>query len=271
MGEDVQVGRMVQDLRISRNLRQEDVAARAGVSRPTVSRLERGLIDGMTIGALRTIRRALGMPSIVSLGWRSPGIDRLRDSLHASMVEQVAVALSALAWQLVPAHSFSQYGERGSADILAWHPASSAVLIVETKTRLFGLQDTLMTINRKRRLLPGIAAKELGWHVRVVGVVLVLPDFSTNRHVVGRHEATFAAALPHRQVEVRHWLSNPNGSLRGIWFLPISHHDDLGQRSRRRRAWKGRSQTGRTPKPGAAAHERSIPGVAKAESSRRDA
>ena len=88
MGDDVQVGRMVQDLRISRDLRQEDVAARAGVSRPTVSRLERGLIDGMTVGALRAISRALGMPSIASLGWRTLEIDRLRDRLHASMATE---------------------------------------------------------------------------------------------------------------------------------------------------------------------------------------
>jgi transcriptional regulator with XRE-family HTH domain len=59
MGDDVQVGRMVQDLRISKGLCQEDVAAQAGVGLPTVSRLERGLIDGIAVGKLRAISRAL--------------------------------------------------------------------------------------------------------------------------------------------------------------------------------------------------------------------
>jgi len=72
MAHEVQVGRMVNAVRISRNLRQADVAARASVSGTTVSRLERGLIDGMTVAALRAISRALEMPPIVSLGWRSP-------------------------------------------------------------------------------------------------------------------------------------------------------------------------------------------------------
>jgi len=261
---------MVQDLRISRDLRQEDVAARAGVSRPTVSRLERGLIDGLTVGALRAISRALGMPSVVSLGWRSPEIDRLRDRLHAAMVEQVAAALSSLGWELVPEHSFNQYGERGSADILAWHRASSALLIVETKTRLFDLQDTLMAINRKRRLLPGLAAKEYGWHPGQVGVLLVLPDVSTHRHVVWRHAATFAAALPQRQVEVRHWLAHPNGGLRGIWFLAISHDDDIGQRSRRRRASKRRLGTGRMQKPGPLGPRGTLSGSRMTDSGRHD-
>ena len=43
MGDDVQIGRMVQDVRVARNLRQVDVAVGAGITRQMVSRLERGL------------------------------------------------------------------------------------------------------------------------------------------------------------------------------------------------------------------------------------
>ena len=64
MSDDGQIGRIVQDLRIARGLRQEDVAARAGGSRETVWRLERGLIDGLSVGALRALSRPLAMPSL---------------------------------------------------------------------------------------------------------------------------------------------------------------------------------------------------------------
>lgn len=238
MGDDIRVGRVVQALRVTRNLRQEDVAARAGVSRPTVSRLERGLVDGMTVGSLRAISRALRMPPLVVLGWRSPEVDRLRDRLHAAMVEDVVSILNAMGWETRPEHSFSHYGERGSVDVLAWHAAAKALLVVETKTRLWDLQDLLSTLDRKRRLLPGLAASEFGWQARVIGVVLVLPEVSTHRHVVDRHAATFRAALPQRQREVRGWLAAPAGNLRGVLFLPISHDDDVGQRAGRRRAPK---------------------------------
>ena len=240
---------MVRDVRLSRNLCQSDVAARAGVGRPTVSRLERGLVDGMSVGSLRAISRALEMPSLVSLGWRSPETDRLRDRLHAAMVEQVVALLGPLGWVVAPEHSFNHFGERGSADILAWHIASGVILIVETKTRLWDLQDLLVTLDRKRRLLPELAARQFGWRARAVGVVLVLPEMSTHRHVIARHVATFHAALPQRQREVRDWLAEPAGNLRGILFLPIAHHDDIGQRSRRRRAL-------RTPKRGNLRQER---------------
>jgi hypothetical protein len=118
---------------------------------------------------------------------------------------------------------------------------------VETKTRLFDIQDTLMTIDRKRRLVPRLAEKDFGWRAELVGVVFVFPEMSTHRHVVSRHAATFGAALPARQVEVRQWLTQPTGGLRGIWFLPISHGDDIGQRSRRRRASRSRSEARSVP------------------------
>src|SRR5450830_1224526 len=99
MSDDVQVGRIVQSVRLARNLRQQDVACRAGVSRGTVSGLERGLIDGMTVGTLRAISRAMGMPSLVSLDWRSPEVERLRDRLHAAMVEETVTTLAGLGWK----------------------------------------------------------------------------------------------------------------------------------------------------------------------------
>jgi transcriptional regulator with XRE-family HTH domain len=257
MGDDVRVGRMVQDVRLARDLRQEDVADRAGVSRSTISRLERGLVDGMTVSSLRAISRALGMPSILSFGWRSPEVERLRDRLHAAMVEQVVSMLVKLGWESAPERSFNHYGERGSADILAWHAASRALLVVETKSRLYDLQDALVTLDRKRRLLPGLAARDLGWRAQVVGVVLVLPEMSTHRHVVERHAATFRAAFPQRQWEIREWLARPTADLRGLWFLPVSHDDGIGQRARRRRASKRtrgavRQVASRSGKPDAA-------------------
>lgn len=236
MSDDVAVGRMVRDLRVTRNLRQVDVAARAGVSREAVSRLERGLIDGLTVSTLRAISRALEMPPIAILGWRSPELERLRDRTHAAMVESFARLLVRHGWQLAPEMSFNHYGERGSADILAWHPERRALLIVEIKTRLWDLQDTLSTLDRKRRVLPAAIRDQLGWEARALGVVLVLPELSTHRHVVARHEITFGTALPQRQLEVRNWLREPNGRMRGLLFLPISHLGDIGRRSLRKRA-----------------------------------
>ena len=244
VSDDYRIGRMVRDVRLVRSLRQEDVAERAGVSRQAVSRMECGLVEGMTVSALRAISRALEMPSIVPLGWRSPEIDRLRDQSHAALVESVGRALLAAGWEVVPEYTFSQYGERGAVDGLAWHAAGRALFIGEAKTRIWDLQDLLSTLDRKRRLVPELLRRERGWRAEAVGVVLVLPEMSTHRHLIERHSATFGAAFPQRQVEVRRWLESPRGDLRGIWFLPNSHQTNTRKPASARGTPKGRRMTG---------------------------
>lgn len=241
MGDDVSVGRQVQGVRLARNLRQSDIVERAGVSRHTISRVERGLLEGVTVGTLRAVGRAMGMPSLVTLGWRGPEVERLLDRVHAAMVEKVVSTLTGLGWATAPEHSFNHYGERGAVDVLAWHVARRALLVVETKSRLWDLQSTLVTLDRKRRLLPDLAAQSFGWRARTVGVVLAMPETSAHRHVVERHGATFRAAFPDRQVRVKAWLEDPDQDLRGIWFLSIAHEVSVRQRSRHKRTRFGRS------------------------------
>jgi transcriptional regulator with XRE-family HTH domain len=240
MQDDIALGRMVQEVRLFRNLRQKDVAERAGVGNDTVSRLERGLVDGMTVRALRAISRALEMPSIVGLGWRAPELERFRDRLHAAMVEQTVALLIAGGWEVAPEHSFNHFGERGAVDVLAWHPHWRALLVVEVKTRLWDLQETLSTLDRKRRLLPLLAARDRGWSPDIVGVALTLPELSTHRHAIARHRATFRAAFPDGQIDVRRWLERPDRDLRAVWFLPNSDHGRIGRRAGRRRATRRR-------------------------------
>jgi transcriptional regulator with XRE-family HTH domain len=256
MGDDVQVDRMVRDVRLAHNLRQEDVAARAGVSRETVSRLERGLLDWMTVGSLRAVSRGMQMPSIVSVGWRNPEVERLRDMRHAELVEAAARVLTEFGWEMIPEYTFSQYGERGAVDCLAWHSASRALLIGEIKTRIWDLKEMLSTLDRKRRIVPGLLRRERGWRAHSVDVVLAMPEKSTHRHLIERHSATFEGALPDRQIEVRRWLEKPSGDLRGIWFLPDSHRTDTGKRPRgttassRLESRPGRGPDGPVGRPG---------------------
>ena len=238
MPDDVAVGRQVQAVRLARNLRQSDVAARGGVSRTCVSRLEHGQLDGMTVATLRAISRAMGMPALARLGWVGAEIDRLLDEAHAQLVEVAASLLERVGWTVVPEHSFSHFGERGAIDILAWQPETNSLLIVEIKTRLYDLQDTLSTIDRKARLLPRLVGGSFAWQPRNVGVVLVMPETRGHRRVVERHSATFRAALPARQLEVRDWLEGPAGNLRGIWFLNNAREANPRQRARRRRSRK---------------------------------
>lgn len=107
-------------------------------------------------------------------------------------------------------------------DVLAWRPEARALLIVETKSDLRNVQETLHALDVKLRVVPRLVRSERGWQADAVGVVMVLADLRVERQRVDRHRSTFDAVLPARTVEVRRWLERPAGPLRGLSFLQIS-------------------------------------------------
>lgn len=60
---EAELGRRIEAFRLARNLRQEDVAREAGISRVTLSRLEGG--KGATLESLLRVMRALDLSTRV--------------------------------------------------------------------------------------------------------------------------------------------------------------------------------------------------------------
>lgn len=188
----------------------------------------------MLAGSLDRVVAALDGYLSVRVLWHGEGLDRLRDRRHAALVELVVDLLQADGWLVEPEVSFNVYGERGSVDLLAFHPASGALLVVEVKTVIPDVGGMLATLGRKVRLAPDIV-KGRAWEVRSVSRLLVVLEPSTARRRVVRHAATFGAALPARNVEVRRWLRSPAGTLAGILFLSDPRPDTAAPRSTSRR------------------------------------
>lgn len=197
---------------------QSQVAEAAGVSRTVVSTIERGLLEDCSLRLIGRVSATLGISCELEARWRGAETAALLDERHARLVQLAVARLTKLGWQVLPEHTFSIWGERGSIDVLAWHGVHRAVLVIEVKTRLVDLQDLLSTMNRKRRLARSIARAE-GWRPLLVGSVLVLPGETWARAAVSRFDSVFAAALPERSTVVRAWLRAPDRDLRAIWFL----------------------------------------------------
>ena len=144
-------------------------------------------------------------------------LDRLRDRRHAELVERLLTQLRTLEWEVATEVSFNHFGERGSIDILAFHPATRSLLVIEVKTVVPDLGGCCRRSTERSASLE--IARERGWTPARVSRLLVVPEESTTRRRVSRHAATFANAFPQRTVGVRTWLRAPAGTISGLLFL----------------------------------------------------
>jgi hypothetical protein len=118
--------------------------------------------------------------------------------------------------------SFSIDGERGSIDVLAWHPPTASLSVNEIKSVVPDSQATLHVLDRKARLGARIA-RERGWTCSNVSRVLIVGESRTSRRRVERHASMFDAAFPVRGRAVTGWIRRPTGApISGLLFLAPS-------------------------------------------------
>ena len=233
------VERAVRFLRLRKGWPQRILGGRAHVSREMISRLERGDLSGMTFGSVDNVANALGATLHVQLRWQGEQLDRLMDAAHAAIQQSVVDLLTGMGWVVRVEVSFNHYGDRGRVDILAFHPRFRILLVVEVKSALGDLQDTLGRLDVKVRLGRQMA-RELGWnYVTTIIPALVLGDSRLARRTIVTHDALFA------RYDVRGrgalaWLRRPDQTTPTglLWF---SGRSDSHQATNRRgqRAPKG--------------------------------
>lgn len=228
--DDLAVGRLLWLARVKRGLRQSDVAAQAGVSRATVSRLERGRLGGLQVQTLRSLCAALDIRVSISLLGEGGELDRLAGELHSAMHEEAARLFDRLPeWVDLAEVTFSIYGERGSIDVLAWHAASRSLLVIELKTELTDLGDTVLRLDRKQRLAAAIA-RERGWEPASVSVWLLIGESRTNRRHVEAHEAMLRSRFPADGHAMVRWLRRPAGQIAALSFLSAAPRENARRR-----------------------------------------
>jgi transcriptional regulator with XRE-family HTH domain len=219
--DPIRLGHAYRALRLQKRERQSDLGARARVSPSTISRIERGHLDGVSVGTLRQVAEALGASLEIRIRWNGEGLDRLLDQAHAGLVEGFVRRLAAYGWETDVEVSFAIRGERGSIDVLGYHVRSGIVLVTEVKSIVPDSGATLAGVDRKARLAPEIA-RARGWSCRGIARLLVVGDSSTSRRRVGALAATYRSAFPVAGREVDRWLRNPDAPIAGLLFLPYA-------------------------------------------------
>jgi transcriptional regulator with XRE-family HTH domain len=217
--DDLGIGRTVRAVRLRRGWRQADLADAAGISRSTVSRIELGELESIQLGTLRRVCASLGMRLTLEARGHGADLDRLLGARHSAMHEALARVFADLPdWIAVPEVTFAIYGERGAMDILAWHAPTRSLLVIELKTELVDLQDTVGTLDRKVRLASQVAA-DRGWMPASVSSWLVIAEGTSNRRRVAAHAAMLRAAFPADGRTVGRWLRAPQGRIAALSFL----------------------------------------------------
>lgn len=215
---DQRVGAAFRAVRIRRGWRQIDVAAPAGVSRAQVSLIERGHIGSVTVDALRRVAAVLDIRIDVIARWRGGELDRLLNARHSGLEDAVARWLRHLRWEVAPEVSFAIYRESGWIDLLAWHPPTGTLLVIEIKTEIVDVQELIGLVDRKARLAPKIA-RERGWIARYVATLVIIAEGPTNRRHVAAHSSLLRAAFPGDGRAARRWLRSPLGPFAGLAFF----------------------------------------------------
>ncbi len=231
--DDVRLGNSLRVLRIRKRLRQSDVARRARTRRQLVSKVEAGLAGRYPLDSIRAIASALGARLETRLRFQGADLDRIINAAHAQLHESFATYLGSLdGWVWLPEVTFSHYGERGVIDILAWHPATRSLLIVELKTELVDPQGLVAVMHRRARLGREISARE-GWDPLTVSTWVVIRDTSTERRRARRHSRLLKGALPDDGRAARSWMNRPSGTLSALSFWSDGPPGGVGQPSGR--------------------------------------
>lgn len=218
----IQIGRIGRALRHRASLTQQELAMRADVSQGVVSLFERGRLGGITVDKSRRILAALDAELVLIATWRGGDLDRLTDARHARLGDDMTRLVGDYGWDVVPEVSYSQFGERGSIDLVGWHPSTGTLLVIELKSEVASIEETLRKHDVKARLGPRVVRERFGWQPRVVARLLVMPEHRTIRRQVEDMSALFGSAYPDRNVATRRWLRTPAGPLAGLLFLPDS-------------------------------------------------
>jgi transcriptional regulator with XRE-family HTH domain len=201
------IGRVLRALRHRKGWRQEDLASAAGVARSIVSELEAGVLDRHSLGALRSSVSAAGGYLRLTIDVPRGDLERLLDADHARLQDRWKRWLEARGWLVEAEVTFNHFGERGSIDLLAWHPATRTLLMVEIKSVIVDVQATVSAIDRKTRIAR-VIARERGWPVGAVVPALLVREGSTARRRVASHAAIFARfAVRGRSAPA--WLRDP--------------------------------------------------------------
>ena len=230
----VLVGTIIRDGREVRGLTKSALAERVGISRQMVGSVERGDANP----SLETIARLLDGTGVdidlVVRGSVRIGPRRQGDAAHARCSPHVQRRFESEGWLTAREVRIEQGRYVGWIDLLAFHPPTGTLLIIEIKTEIHDFGDIERSMDWYARGAWD-AARRLGWRPKRVGSwLLVLATGAAEERIVANRQA-IESAFPLRADAMTTLVADPASGVvgRAVALIdPRSHRRDWLVRTR---------------------------------------
>jgi transcriptional regulator with XRE-family HTH domain len=192
------IARAVFELRTALGWSQAELARRAGVSQSLVSAVETGRFGSLTFQTAVRLLEAMGARLTVAVDRPYLGERGMqRDAAHARCVGHVERRLAAAGWKVAREVEVGGNRSRGWIDVLAFHPSTGLVLVIEVKTELHDLGQIERTLGWYEREA-WAAARRRGWRPGAVVGALLLLATDANEGRLHSNRELLAVAFPVR-------------------------------------------------------------------------
>ncbi|OGO58725.1 MAG: hypothetical protein A2V85_15025 [Chloroflexi bacterium RBG_16_72_14] len=184
----------VREARRRRRLTQAALGGQAGVSRASVSRLERGRGGGLTLDAWQRMALAVGRPLIVRL--QQPVDGETEDAGHLAIQELVLRFGRGAGYRGLVELATKPAEPWRSVDVALVDDARRRLAVVECWNSIGDVGAAARSSARKASEAEAMAATRWGERDHRVGSVWVVRATARNRALVARYPEVFAARFP---------------------------------------------------------------------------
>lgn len=190
------VAETIKRARLRANWTQRELSRRSGVSQAHICRIEQGRAADLSVGVVDRLFVALGVR--YWLGTELPHVTRPQsDFVHARCSAYVSRRLAASGWLIEREVEIGGDRSRGWIDILAFHPASGMLLVIEVKTEIQDLGAIERSLSWYRREAHR-AARRFGWQPTSIATALLILQSRVNDDLSVASAGAFAAGFPGR-------------------------------------------------------------------------
>ena len=169
------IGKAIRAIRLLVGWPQKRLGTEVGQTQGWVSRVENGRIENLTIDSAERLLGAMGARLVITVDAPFLGDrQRQRDPAHARMSAHVARHLRRQGWLVETEVEFGSHRSHGWIDVLAFHPPTGILLVIELKTEIHDMGAIQRSIRWYEREA-WRAARRFGWRPgKQVGCLLLL-------------------------------------------------------------------------------------------------